>query len=204
MKKQNSFTLIELLVVIAIIGILAGIVIVSMAGATNSANDARRKADINQLVNAIMIIKTQDGTLPADTANCSLGSTCTGIQARLSAQGIMIPKDPVSGNYYTYNRVSADDFTIKGTMSDSNIYAYNSTSSIYTKTPASSCVSGGGLTCTESTSGSYKINTYTLSGTSTGTTTWTPPAGVTEIEYLIVGGGGSGAWYTGEGGGGSY
>ncbi|MCK9578246.1 prepilin-type N-terminal cleavage/methylation domain-containing protein [bacterium] len=132
MIKKKSFTLIELLIVIAIIGILAGILIVSMTSATNSANDARRKADINQLVNAITIIKTTDGVLPTETnANCKLGSTnssenCSGIQAKLTTQGIAIPKDPVSENYYIYNRVSGDDFTISASMSDASTYTYNS------------------------------------------------------------------------------
>lgn len=42
--SATAFTLIELLVVIAIIGILSGLIIVTMSGATNSANDAKRKA----------------------------------------------------------------------------------------------------------------------------------------------------------------
>jgi len=42
-KNKNSFTLIELLVVIAIVGILAGIIIVSMSGATDSAITAKAK-----------------------------------------------------------------------------------------------------------------------------------------------------------------
>ncbi len=42
-KSHNGFTLIELLVVIAIIGILAGIVVVSMTSATESANLAKSK-----------------------------------------------------------------------------------------------------------------------------------------------------------------
>jgi len=131
--RKNSFTLIELLVVIAIVGILAGILIVFMTGATNNANDARRKADINQLVQAILIAKTQDGTLPVDSANCSLGSTCTGIQASLASKGITtFPKDPTTGNYYVYNRVSADDFTLTGLMSNNDIYSYSSVNSKYT------------------------------------------------------------------------
>ena len=47
--KNRGFTLIELLVVIGIIGILAAIIMVSFAGATASARDARRKTELSQI-----------------------------------------------------------------------------------------------------------------------------------------------------------
>jgi prepilin-type N-terminal cleavage/methylation domain-containing protein len=47
-KLNKGFTLIELLVVIAIIGILSGLIIVSMNSATKTANDARVEAGLDQ------------------------------------------------------------------------------------------------------------------------------------------------------------
>jgi prepilin-type N-terminal cleavage/methylation domain-containing protein len=47
-KLNKGFTLIELLVVIAIIGILSGLIIVSMNTATKTANDARVEAGLDQ------------------------------------------------------------------------------------------------------------------------------------------------------------
>jgi hypothetical protein len=73
---------------------------------------------------------------------------------------------------------------------------------------SSDCVSTSSVTCTQaiSSDGAYKINTYTLISSATGTTTWTPPAGVNSVQYLVVGGGGGGGGsstsYAGGAGGG--
>lgn len=47
--SKNSFTLIELLVVIAIVGILAGIIIISISGATDNATLAKAKVYANSM-----------------------------------------------------------------------------------------------------------------------------------------------------------
>jgi prepilin-type N-terminal cleavage/methylation domain-containing protein len=52
---KQAFTLIELLVVIAIIGILSGLIIVSMNGVTEKANIAKSQVFSNSLRNALMI-----------------------------------------------------------------------------------------------------------------------------------------------------
>jgi general secretion pathway protein G/type IV pilus assembly protein PilA len=59
-SKKRGFTLIELLVVIAIIGLLAGIVLVSMGGVRSRGRDARRQADIRQVVTAQELVMADD------------------------------------------------------------------------------------------------------------------------------------------------
>lgn len=52
---KTAFTLIELLVVIAIIGILSGLIIVTMSGVTTKANIAKSQIFSNSLRNALML-----------------------------------------------------------------------------------------------------------------------------------------------------
>lgn len=54
MKIKQAFTLIELLVVIAIIGILSGLIVVSMNGITSKAMVAKSQVFSNSLKNALM------------------------------------------------------------------------------------------------------------------------------------------------------
>ncbi|MFA5432209.1 MAG: LamG-like jellyroll fold domain-containing protein [Candidatus Paceibacterota bacterium] len=52
---KQAFTLIELLVVIAIIGILSGLIVVSMSGVTQKANIAKAQVFSNSLRNSLML-----------------------------------------------------------------------------------------------------------------------------------------------------
>jgi prepilin-type N-terminal cleavage/methylation domain-containing protein len=52
---KQAFTLIELLVVIAIIGILSGLIVVSMSGVTQKATIAKAQVFSNSLRNSLML-----------------------------------------------------------------------------------------------------------------------------------------------------
>lgn len=69
MQKTRGFTLIELLVVIAIIGILAGLVVVSMSGGEEVANDARVKSDLDQIRATAEILRVKNGNYDAVAAD---------------------------------------------------------------------------------------------------------------------------------------
>jgi len=66
--KIKGFTLIELLVVIAIIGLLVTIVMVSLNSARTKSRDAKRVADIKQIVLALEFYYDGHGFYPSYTA----------------------------------------------------------------------------------------------------------------------------------------
>lgn len=74
-KQEKGFALIELLVVLSIIGVLSGMVLVSVSEAKEKARDSKRVQEIAQIDNAIQLYKSDhDGDVPllASTGkNCS-------------------------------------------------------------------------------------------------------------------------------------
>ncbi|MDD5639229.1 MAG: SUMF1/EgtB/PvdO family nonheme iron enzyme [Candidatus Pacebacteria bacterium] len=122
-SSADSFTLIELLIVIAIIGILAGILIVSMRSATDSANDARRKADISSINKAIMAYGTQhNGIYPIQATECTIGggtAPCNVLASEMAELLPVLPTDPTSGKYYKYfTNTDGSSFTVYADLSD--------------------------------------------------------------------------------------
>jgi len=76
-KKQKGFTLIELLVVIAIIGLLAGIVLVSLGGARDSARDARIQGAMQQAKSVAELVYNNASPL-------AYTSVCAGVPGTLN------------------------------------------------------------------------------------------------------------------------
>jgi prepilin-type N-terminal cleavage/methylation domain-containing protein len=72
---KQAFTLIELLVVIAIVGILSGLVIITMSGATQRATIAKAQVFNNSLRNSIMLNMVSDWSF--DGSGVSDGSLST-------------------------------------------------------------------------------------------------------------------------------
>ncbi len=83
LTNKKGFTLIELLVVIAIIGILAGVVLVSLSGARNSAKNARIISEMDQLRTAAELYYAKKNSYEGFCSDSSV----TIISSDIKAQG---------------------------------------------------------------------------------------------------------------------
>ncbi len=98
--KKQSFTLIELLVVLAIITLLISVIVVSTGPSREKAKDARRQADIREIMNAMGMCYSDDGQYPDIAVDASSMVTNTSIASGVKTYLSPFPKDPNGVNYY--------------------------------------------------------------------------------------------------------
>lgn len=123
--KHRGFTLIELLVVIAIIGLLASIVVASLASVQGKGRDARRVADIDALKKGLTIYSTDQGRYPIATATTTLAATSTVGSTLLSANAMTtIPTDPNGSQYYYVSDASGTTFNINFCLETNSIKSF--------------------------------------------------------------------------------
>ncbi len=77
MRKERGFTLIELLIVLAILGILVGIVAMSVGGLTDTAKERGMRSELDIVQTAIDTFNTQDVLVGAGTTITAVTSTAS-------------------------------------------------------------------------------------------------------------------------------
>lgn len=126
-KAKKGFTLIELLVVIAIIGVLASVVLSSLSDARASAQDAKRKTEMNGVrLSMEMYFTKYNKYPPEDWCDSSKGSNSIGCSTTDPAgdgwntssafyqsfavdEGFPLPVDPINTGAYFYSFEPSND-----------------------------------------------------------------------------------------------
>ena len=118
MKKiSKGFTLIEMLIVITIIALLASLILVGMGGARAKTRDARRIADLHNVMNALELYYAKNSYYPQNISTwIDLDTELTGASIGVSR----IPYDPLksTGKTYKYGVEDTDyqDYVLGATL----------------------------------------------------------------------------------------
>lgn len=109
LRKLQAFTLIELLVVIAIIGILAALIIVSLAGARQKALDTQTKNNVRSLGTAVeqyALDQTTPGYIDSGGVQLVLSNAIIAGDATGTAYGAYLSGKNVSQAFTGYSGVT--------------------------------------------------------------------------------------------------
>lgn len=143
---QKGFTLIELLVIISIIAFLVAAVLLALQGSRAKARDAKRVADIKQIITGLDLFFASCGTYPIETTALTLDQTIKLYTGNTSGCGNKTGSDANNGGFgattggnVIIGLMQASPNPPDGSCTDSpgsNPYTYtsNDTGSTYTLT----------------------------------------------------------------------
>ncbi|HSX08901.1 MAG TPA: type II secretion system protein GspG [Candidatus Saccharimonadales bacterium] len=103
----KGFTLIEMLVVLAILGLMAGVLLVTLnpSAQLQKSNDAHRKSDLEAIQRALELYYQDTGSYPASSVSYQIAPGGTAVawgSTSWSAYIDPLPKDPIAANKYAY------------------------------------------------------------------------------------------------------
>jgi type II secretion system protein G len=128
MTKINKlgFTLVELLVVIAIIGLLSGMVVISIKSVKSKARDSQRVSDMNTIVTALNMYHNDFNAYPIFDGYVTLTDALS-VALKNAKTVSTLPIDPLNtGNYrYYYQSVDGEDFYLEYYLETNSIKGKN-------------------------------------------------------------------------------
>ncbi|MBD3282234.1 MAG: prepilin-type N-terminal cleavage/methylation domain-containing protein [Candidatus Portnoybacteria bacterium] len=112
--KNKGFTLVELLVVIAIIGLLTGMVVISIQHVKAKARDSQRVSDINSIATALALYHNDNNNYPIYDGYITSEDDLSVVLEGADAINEM-PIDPINqGDYrYYYQSTDGSDYYIE-------------------------------------------------------------------------------------------
>ena len=121
--NTKSFTLIEILVALVILGILSTFIIISLNNVVDSANDAKRKKDLDSIAKGLMVYRNLSGMYPTGS-DCDIGDGTCLDELVEAGYATTFPIDP-SGSRYKYTSDDGTTYTIKAILSDNQTLSYS-------------------------------------------------------------------------------
>lgn len=130
--SQSGFTLIELMVVVGIIGLLSSLAVITLAGQRVRSRDARRIADISEIITGVDSYYAINGAYPLapgdDCSDKNTGCTIDRYLGGLVSTGILkkLPQDPYpayTNSDYTQGRCANYAYKTPGTADGSSFPA---------------------------------------------------------------------------------
>ena len=129
--KKDAFTLIELLVVVTIVAVLSAVGMVVFTNAGKSSRDAKRKADLESIRQALVLYRDDNGCYPSSSIGVGRTYLDMSTGAPLTDSGYIgrpFPKDPQSPDKnYIYSTTSYSSINCKDGSEGSSGFSLSAT-----------------------------------------------------------------------------